>query len=214
MKLLIANYRYFVSGGPERYMFNLINALDAHGHEIVPFSVRYDRNRPTPYARYFVPPLGSESEITFREQQQTPGTLWRTVQRLFYAPEVERAVRRLVVDTQPQVAYILHYLRKLSPSLLVGLKKEMVPVAVRLSDYAMVCPQSHCLRDDQPCRLCAQGNLVRSIRYRCVQHSLAASILNALATWYHRFRHYFDLIDVFVTTNSFMYQTMVSAGFS
>ena len=209
----MVNYRYFVSGGPERYMFNVIDALTARGHEVIPFSIHYARNRSTPYARYFVEPLGKRDEVTFQEQRLSPQTLWRTLVRLFYASDVECAVTELVHATQPQIAYVLHYLRKLSPSLLVGLKKAGLPIVVRLSDYAMSCPQAHCLRDGVPCELCIEGNLWPSIRHRCVQGSLAASIVNALATSYHRFRRYFDLIDIFVTTNRFMYEMMVSAGF-
>jgi len=47
MKILIANYRYFVSGGPERYMFNVIGALTDRGHDVIPFSIRYSQNNPT-----------------------------------------------------------------------------------------------------------------------------------------------------------------------
>ena len=46
-----------------------------------------------------------------------------------------------------------------------------------------------------------------------MQDSAAASALNALATRYHQGMHYFDLVDVFVTTNRFMYQKMVEAGY-
>jgi glycosyltransferase involved in cell wall biosynthesis len=213
MRILLANYRYFVSGGPERYMFNVTDALTTRGHEIIPFSIHYTRNRPTPYAQYFVKPLGSEDQVFFREQRFTPQTFWRTLSRLFYARDVEKAVTRIAADTQPQIAYVLHYLRKLSPSLLVGLKKAGLPIVVRLSDYAMLCPQAHCLRDERPCEFCVHGNLWPSIRYHCVQGNLAASVLNALATWYHRARGFFNLIDVFVTTTEFMYNLMLSAGF-
>ncbi|MBI5649259.1 MAG: glycosyltransferase family 4 protein [Chloroflexi bacterium] len=213
MRILLANYRYFVSGGPERYMFNVTDALTARGHTLIPFSINYTRNQPTPYTRYFVEPLGSRDEIYFRDQRPTFQTYSRTLTRLFYAPDVERAITRLVAETKPQVAYVLHYLRKLSPSLLVGLKKAGLPIVVRLSDYAMLCPQAHCLRDNTPCELCVRGNLLPSIRYRCVQHSFAASALNALATWFHQSRRYFDLIDVFVTTTEFMYRMMRQAGF-
>ncbi len=214
MKILLANYRYFISGGPERYMFNVINSLAMRGHVVIPFSIQYEQNQPTPYSHYFAQPLGGQGQVYFREQKWNSRTIWRTLSRLFYAPDVEKAVTQLVKDTKPQVAYILHYLRKLSPSLLVGLKRAGLPIAVRLSDYAMLCPQAHCLRDSRPCELCVSGNLFPSIRYRCIQASLGASVLNALATWYHRFRHYFDLIDVFVVTNAFMYRMMVAAGYS
>jgi len=213
MKIILANYRYFISGGPERYMFNVIDALNARGHEIIPFSIQYTKNQSTPYSRYFVEPLGTRDEIMFREQRLNAKTLWRTLSRLFYAKDVEHAIARLVYDTQPQVAYVLHYLRKLSPSLLVGLKKAGIPIVIRLSDYTMVCPQAHCLRDYFPCDLCVKGDLWPSIRYRCVQKSWTASALNVLATWYHQSRHFFDLIDIFVVTNQFMYKMMISAGF-
>lgn len=194
-------------------MFNVTDALTAHGHDVIPFSINYTRNQPTPYSGYFVEPLSSPDEILYRDQRRTPRTLWRTMTRLFYATDVERAVSRLVADANPQIAYILHYLRKLSPSLLVGLKKAGLPIVVRISDYAMLCPASICWRDGQPCELCRDGNLWPSLKYRCVRDSLPASLLNAMATWYHRFRRYFDLIDIFVTPTEFMYRMMVTAGF-
>ncbi len=213
MKILLANYRYFVSGGPERYMFNVSEALSRAGHEIIPFSINYSRNRTTPYASYFVEPLGARNEVTYREQKSSLKTSCRTIKRLFFDAQVERAVERLAQDTKPDIAYVLHYLRKLSPALLTGLKRAGLPVVVRLSDYAMLCPGAHCLRRLEPCELCVGGRIWPSVRYRCVQKSLMASIINGLATWYHRYRRYFDLIDVFITTNYFMYDMMVRAGF-
>ncbi len=213
MKILLAHYRYFPAGGPERYLFNVANALTARNHEIIPFSVRYDLNKSSMYSRYFVDPVGSPKEVYFRQQHMTLRTVWRTFLRLFYAPDVEKAVGRLCDETRPQIAYILQYLRKLSPALLVGLKKARRPMVVRLSDYSMLCPKATCWRQDQPCELCVKGTLLPSLRYRCVRDSLPASILNALATWYHQFKGYFDLVDRFVTTTKFMSELMVEAGF-
>lgn len=195
-------------------MFNVMDVLQDRGHDIIPFSVQYTKNIPSAYSKYFAEPLGSRDEVLFQEQRLNIRTLARTMARLFYSPEVERAVRNLVKDTKPEIAYVLHYLRKLSPSLLVGLKKLNIPIVVRLSDYAMLCPQAHCLRGEKPCVLCVnEQSLLPSVYHRCVQNSFAASALNVLATWYHQVRRYFDLIDVFVTTNAFMYDMMKSAGF-
>jgi len=213
MKILFANYRYFISGGPERYMFNASEALRQRGHEILPFSIRYSRNEPTPYSKYFVSPLGNEDEVYFRDQRKDLRTLYKTTKRLFYDKEVEKAVMKITADTKPDVAYVLHYLRKLSPSLLVGLKKKNIPIVVRLSDYGMLCPQVHFLRDGKPCVKCINGNLWPSVRHGCVQNSKAISFVNYIATMYHRHKNYFGLIDKFITTNDFMYQKMVEAGY-
>ena len=213
MRILLANYRYFISGGPERYMFNLTNQLLAKGHEVIPFSIHYAKNLSTPFSKYFVEPLGNRDEVYFEQQQKSFQTVSQTLSRLFYSPEVEKAVSRIIDDHKPQVAYVLHYLRKLSPALLVGLKKKGIPIVVRLSDYAMLCPQAHFLRDNRPCTLCAKGKILPSVQYRCIKGSLAASTLNMLATWYHRKRHFFDLIDFFVCSNDFMYNMMLEAGY-
>lgn len=213
MRILLANYRYFASGGPERYMFNLTDALTEHGHEVIPFSIRYAQNLPSLYEKYFVSPTAKEDQIYFRDQSFSPVALSKTLSRLFYAPDVENSARQLAKDTQPDIAYLLIYLRKLSPSLIVGLKKSGLPVVVRLSEYSMLCPAIICFRDGHTCQLCVKGNLFPSIVYRCVQNRLTASLVNAAATYYHRFRHYFDLIDCFITPTHFMYEMMLSAGY-
>lgn len=33
MKIVLVNYRYFFSGGPERYMFNIKQLLEEEGHD-------------------------------------------------------------------------------------------------------------------------------------------------------------------------------------
>jgi glycosyltransferase involved in cell wall biosynthesis len=95
----------------------------------------------------------------------------------------------------------------------MGLKKRGVPIVVRLSDYGMFCPEHHCLRDGHPCTLCIDGDLTHSVKHRCVKGSLMISGLDAAATLFHRMRGYFNLIDQFVTTNAFMSEMMIKAGY-
>ncbi len=214
MKILLINYRYFVSGGPERYMFNVQDALTANGHQVIPFSINYSVNVANEYSSYFVSPLDESGSIYFNEHKSGLKTYLKTIERLFYSDEVEQALLRLIDDVKPDVAYVLHYLRKLSPSVLAALKKRKVPIVVRLSDYQMLCPQAHCLRDDLPCEKCVGGSLLPSIKYKCVKGSLAASVLNFAATKYHLAKGYFDYIDRFVVTNEFAKSMMMKGGFS
>ena len=213
MKILIANYRYFVSGGPERYMFNVSGALNARGHEIIPFSIRYAQNQPSSYSEYFVEPLGNDYEIYFKDHKRNIPTFIRTIKRLIFDPEVEKKINLLAQNTQPDVAYVLHYLRKLSPSLLVGLKKAGLPIVVRLSDYAMICPQAHFLREGKPCELCLHKGLINSVWYKCVQDNFLISLINFFAFKLQNFLKIFNLIDCFIVTNPFMYTKMIEAGY-
>jgi len=212
MKILLINYRHFVSGGPERYMFNLKDLLRQFEHEVISFSVLYKQNIETTWARYFVPPIANEDEVTFKEHSWNFTSFRRALARSFYSKEVYRSLQRLIADTQPDIALVLHYLRKLSPSVLVALKEFGVPLVVRLSDFAMLCPGGRFLRAGDICELCLNGKLWPSIRFRCVQGSLGASLVNALATIYHRKKKFFDLIDAFIVPSEFSKKKMIQGG--
>ena len=67
MRILIANYRYFLSSGPERYLFNLKSRLEAEGHVVMPYSIRYRQNEPSEYERYFASALSRSDEVFFEQ---------------------------------------------------------------------------------------------------------------------------------------------------
>ncbi|MCP4503552.1 MAG: glycosyltransferase family 4 protein, partial [Deltaproteobacteria bacterium] len=131
-----------------------------------------------------------------------------------YSFEVENHVRRLITTEKPEIAYVLHYLRKLSPSLLVGIKKENIPIVVRLSDYGMICPETHLFRNNEICTLCLGNNFMPSIRKKCVKNSKLFSAINVFSSAIHSQLKFFNFVDLFVCTNEFMYDMMVKAGYS
>lgn len=212
MRVLIANHRYVQASGAERYLFNISAELEARGHTAMPFAMRHRENAPSPYENYFVPPIDTHDRLYFSEYRNSPKALATSFARLFYSKDVEQAAERMARETQPDIAYVLLYLRKLSPSLLVGLKRAGVPIVVRLSDYGMFCAQTYCLRQAKPCTACQDGNLMPSVVHGCVEGSRAVSAVHALAMSWQRARGYFDLVDQFIVTNTFMRDTMQSAG--
>ena len=212
MRICLINYRYFVSSGPERYMFGVKELLEERGHEVVPFSVRYGSNEPTPWADYFVPPIAGDDEVRFHEHSWSAASLRRALERAFYSPEVHDSLARLLRDARPDVAYVLHYMRKLSPAVLTALHEAGVPTVVRFSDFAMVCPQAHMVRNDRICEICVRRGPWPSVPFRCVQGSLGASVVNAAAMQWARRRGYFELVDAFVAPSQVMVDKMVAGG--
>ncbi|HJW74130.1 MAG TPA: glycosyltransferase family 4 protein [Thermoleophilia bacterium] len=212
MRICLINYRYFVSSGPERYLFGIKRLLEEQGHEVVPFSVRYRANEPSPWSAYFVEPIAGDDEVRFFQHTWTGTAVRRALERAVYSTEVYSSLSHLVEDARPDVAFVLHYLRKLSPSVLACLRDHKVPVVVRLSDFAMVCPQAHLVRDGRVCEDCVGRGYWPSIRYRCVQNSLGASVVNAVALWHGKLRGYFDVVDAFVVPSSIMQVKMVEGG--
>lgn len=214
MRVLIAHYRYFVSGGPERYLFNIKRLLEARGHEVVIFSVAYRQNVETDWAPYFVSPIAGSDEVYFDEHSWTPRSVVRALKATFYSPEVHRSLSRLIRDARPDVALVLQYLRKMSPSVLAALHRARVPVAVRLSDFHMVCPGAHLTRDGISCTECVGRTPFPSVRYGCVKGSRLLSAVELAATFLHRSTGIFDSIGTFVAPTTVMRDLMVRGGWA
>ena len=89
MKIVIVNYRYFISGGPERYMFNIINYLTELGHQIIPFNVKHNKNQVTEYEKYFLDPVGTGNETYAHEYKYDLKTVPTVVSRMLYSFEAK-----------------------------------------------------------------------------------------------------------------------------
>lgn len=216
MKILIINYRYFISGGPERYMFDLIDILEKQGHEIIPFSIKSSRNIKTPYEKYFAEPLGGQDEAYFDKMKKTPKMVLDVIGRLFYSFHVKQKLEKLIKDTNPDVAYILHHYNKLSPSVIDACKKYDLPIVMRLSDYFLVCPQAHMIDgNNNICEKCVTDGYTSCIKNKCIKQSTLGSSLKAFAMIFHRYvLKSYDKVDHFICTNDFMKSKMIQSKFN
>ena len=78
-KIIVANYRYYISGGPEVYMFKFMDKAPEYGIEPIPFSVNYSKNEPTEYSKYFISSRGGDS-VYYNQIKKTPKAIWKTLQ--------------------------------------------------------------------------------------------------------------------------------------
>ena len=116
MKILLVNYRYFISGGPERYYFNIKEILERHGHEVIPFSVKSSRNLSNGYEGYFLDIV--DDEVYFAQaKKKTPRMILKSFTRMFYSFEAKRKMRQLIRDTHPDLVYVMQMHNKISPSI-------------------------------------------------------------------------------------------------
>lgn len=211
MKILLINYAYFVIGGPERYLFNVKKLLEEHDHTVIPFSMNLKENIETKYSKYFASSINPDKSF-FYNGNYSLKTKVKQISRLFYSKEVENKLTILIKKEKPDIAYILHYHKKLSPAVLVACKKNNIPIVVRISDYLMMCPQAHFYRNENICEDCKKLKL-HSVKYKCVKNSFGASLLWYLADKYHHLMKFYGLIDCFIVTNPFMKQKMIEYGF-
>ena len=213
MRILLVNYRYFISGGPERYMFNIKRVLEENGHEVIPFSIHSNKNIETPYSKNFVEPIGSRDAVYFDECKKTPKVICQMLSRSIYSFGVKRAIQREIDDVKPDVVYIIHFINKLSPSVIRGAKQRGVPVVQRLSDYFMLCPRFDFLRDRRVCEDCLTKGLGECVKHRCVKGSLFASLVRVFSMKVHQWIHVYDDVDAFITPSRFLRQKLIDNGY-
>lgn len=213
MRILLVNYRYFISGGPEKYMFNIIRMLEDNGHEVIPFSIHSNKNVKTEYSKYFVEPIGSRDAIYFEECKKTPKVIWQMISRSVYSFEVKKAIQKEIREVKPELVYIIHFVNKLSPSVIRGAKQMEIPVVLRLSDYFLLCPRFDFMYKKKVCEDCLTKGYMSCIRNCCVKGSLFASVIRVFSMKVHKLIRVYDDVDAFVTPSKFLKDKLVANGF-
>ena len=211
-KVIVANYRFYVTGGPEVYMFKFMDKCDEIGYVPIPFSVKYNQNRSTKYEKYFISSRSKDS-VYYENIKKTPRSIYKTLQGAFYNKETAKKIKKLIKDEKPKVLYALQVINTLSPSIFKTAKKQGLKVIHRISDFNMICPKSDFLRNDEICELCLNGDLSQGIKHKCYHNSKLASIIRCKSMQYHRKHHLYDYVDYFVVPTKFTRNKLIEGGF-
>lgn len=211
MKIVLVNYRYFISGGPERYFFNIKEVLESHGHEVIPFSIKGSRNFPTPYDRYFLDPV--DDEVYFAQSKKSPKVILKSFNRMFWSPEAKRKFGQLLKDEKPDLVYIMQMHNKISPSIVSAARKAGVSVVHRISDFQYMCPNALFYNDRKGvCEDCLKGKRFSCVKNKCVLGSSVYSAIKTGAKLLHDKMHIARKIDAFVVPSSFTMGKLTEYG--
>ena len=99
MRIIIANYRYFIAGGPEKYMFKFMDAAEKMGIEVIPFSVNNSQNEKTPYSKYFAKPRSNQ--LMYADTKKSISNLIGMVRATVWNYDAKKCLRQLIRDTKP-----------------------------------------------------------------------------------------------------------------
>lgn len=204
MKIVLVNYRFFVSGGPERYYFNIKEILEKNGHEVIPFSIKSSRNKPAGvYEKYFLDIV--DDEVYFAQsRKKSIRVILKSFSRMFYSLEAKRKFGKLLDDEKPNLVYIMHFHNKISPSIIDAARKRGVPVVHRISDFQYMCPNALFYNDRiGVCEDCLKGKRLSCVKYKCVMNSSLYSGIKMMAKWMHDVMRVTNKIDAFVVPSEF-----------
>lgn len=201
MKIIIVNYRYFISGGPERYLFNIKQILEKNGHTVVPFSIKHNKNVTSEYEKYFMDAIGKGDEVYANEYKKNNlKTVFTGLGRMLYSFEAKRKIKKLIRDVRPDLVYVIYYQNKMSSSIIDGAYEMKVPVVQRISDFGHICANNifYIYQKNQICERCLHGSRINAIKYKCVNKSLLNSFLKVMALKIQDYRKTTSKISAFV----------------
>lgn len=222
MKIILVNYRYFFSGGPERYYFNIKELLEKNGHEVIPFSIKSSRNVPITVQgkerpeleKYFLDIV--DDEVYFAQSIKKKKSLrlvLKSFSRMFYSMEAKHKMKQLIRNEKPDLIYIIQMHNKISPSIVDAARKMKVPVVHRISDFQYMCPNALFYNDRiGVCEECLKGHRIACIKNRCVLNSPVYSGIKMMAKWLHDTMKVHKHINAFVVPSEFTREKLHEYG--
>lgn len=206
MKILLVNKYFYLKGGPERHIFQIRKILEAKGHQAIPFSMEDERNKPTPYAKYFVSKVDFNSPVSL-------GDKLRMIPRVIYFLEAREKIEVLIKKANPDIAHLHNIAHQISPSVLHSLKKFDLPVVQTLHDYKLICPTYDMMAGARICEKCRGHRYYQAILQRCNKGSFSFSLLNCVEMYVHKFWQIYEKnVDLFIAPSSFLRNKVIEFG--
>jgi len=205
MRILYCNKYSYPFSGTEVYLFEVMELMRSHGHEVALFSMADPRGAPSPYDRHLVPP------IDFK-QDSGPWQKLRRAGHLIYSPEARRRIRAMIRDFRPDVAHVRNIYHHLSPSILWELKAHNIPVVCHLNDFKLLCPSYNLLSQGEVCEACKGGTFWHALGSRCYP-GMGARMTLVTEAYVHRWLGtYGRCVDLFLAPSQFVRDKFVEHG--
>jgi glycosyltransferase involved in cell wall biosynthesis len=197
-----------VSGGPERYLFNITELLEKNGHTVIPFSIKHNKNRPTEYSDYFMDAVGTGDEIFAHEYKKDYRTILKALGRMLYSFYAKKKFKTLLKNVKPDLVYSLYFQNKMSGSVIDVAYDLKIPVVQRISDFGLICANNvfFIYQNNEICERCLHGTKMNAVLHKCVNDSYLKSFIKIVALKIQDFQKTTDKISAFVIPSEFTAQ--------
>lgn len=205
MKIIFASKFYYRRGGLESYLFKTKELLESHGHEVIPFSTDYYENYETEYSKYFCT-YYNLSKDGFAKRKGLNNI--NAFKNMFFNKEAYDNMKQLIKDTKPDLVQGFGITKHLSYSIFKAAKDMGVPTIMRLSDYAILCPNSSATDGfGEICSdfSCSKNDFLKAIQRKCIHGSTAASFIGKAEVKINlQLNVYKKYVDYFIAPSRFI----------
>jgi glycosyltransferase involved in cell wall biosynthesis len=205
MRILFCNKYNFPFSGTEVHLFELMELMRVHGHEVALFSMADPRGMPTSYDQHFVHHIDFKSQMGWWRRA-------RLAPRAIYSVEARRKIRDMIWEFRPDVAHVRNIYHHLTPSILWELRAHGVPVLYHLNDFKLLCPSYNMVWNGEACERCKGGAFWHVLLSDCYP-GLGSRVTLASEAYAHRWMEtYRNCVDLFLAPSRFVRDKFVEHG--
>ncbi|MBG6236625.1 glycosyltransferase involved in cell wall biosynthesis [Pedobacter sp. CAN_A7] len=208
MNILVANWTWYPSGGDWTYVEHITKLYREHGHQVIPFSMKDNRNFPSPYAEYFIEHIDYKK---VNKKSLTDGL--KVVKTSIYSTEAQNKLERLLDVVKIDFAHINVIHHYITPAILKTLKKRGIPIIWTLHEYTPICPESTFISHGKICEKCFGGAFHHCVTNKCKKGSLPASIVASMENYVHKYLNYYEYVDHYICPSVFLYEKFKQFNF-
>src|SRR5579864_6334681 len=206
MRILYCNKYNFPFSGTEVYLFDLMQMMETHGHQVALFSMANERGAPTPYDGYFVP------HVDFKNSKHSFLERVRLAAHAVYSREARYRLGQMIDEFRPDVAHVRNIYHHLSPSIFWELKKRQVPIMYHINDFKLLCPAYNLVMQQQPCEACKGGKFWHALQPACYPGIRGRAMLTAEAYVHRWLGTYKKCVALFLAPTRFVRDKFVEHG--
>lgn len=203
MKIIFASKFYYRRGGLEAYFFKTKKLLEDNAYTVIPFSTDYIENINSDYSHYF---------CNYMDLSKIKKTAvlknFKAFKNMFFNSEAYKNVKKLCLKEKPGILQGFGVTKHLSASIFKAAKDSGVKTIMRLSDYALICPNTTALDGDG--RVCSEFDCysrfgTKCIKKRCIKDSLLASVVGVIEAKGNKVLDYYKkYIDHWIAPSRFI----------
>lgn len=204
--LLAINNYFYLRGGAESVFFEEMEIFKNDGWDVVPFSMKDEKNVESPWSQYFI------DSLEFENIRSLPAKIL-AVPKIIYSNESKKKLSKLLQEVKPDIAHAHNVYHHISPSILQVLKKANIPTVMTLHDLKIACPAYRMLNDQGICEKCKGGKNFNVLKNRCIKGSTLGSGVIMLESYLHMWlQSYAKNVDRFIVPSRFYRDKFIEWG--
>jgi glycosyltransferase involved in cell wall biosynthesis len=205
VNILTVNKYFWRKGGSEVVFFNEMDLLRKHGHQVIPLSMKNQKNIDTPFEDYFV------EEVDY--ERPGIGNKLINASKVLYSFDARSKMNKLLSDHRFDIAHFHIFQHQISPSVFGPLCREGVPLVLTLHDLKPICPNYKMYVNGGVCESCKNRKFYQAAFKRCNKGSLLNSVVNMLEMYLHYLFGYYQNVHRYIAVSRFYQKKMIDFGF-